>query len=162
MNRATMEKLRATIVEEKFWSNHWKNRAMIGSNCATMKTDSNMTPSCWEVYQKTHKMKGDPSKWVFSKSQMVVSENFIFLDVVGVVNKKGRIYGLGVKAGKYEPSSSRSSDVISPSEYEHMRTAISKMSAENMELKERLKTNEELICASQEESRLVREQSQED
>ena len=30
-----------------------------------------MTPSCWKVYQKTHKMKGDPSKWVSSKSQMV-------------------------------------------------------------------------------------------
>ncbi|AES97948.2 hypothetical protein MTR_5g062110 [Medicago truncatula] len=44
----------------------------------------------------------------------------------------------------------------------HMRTAISKMSAENMELKERLKTNEELIRASQRESRLAREQSQED
>ncbi|AES97172.1 hypothetical protein MTR_5g046450 [Medicago truncatula] len=36
------------------------------------------------------------------------------------------------------------------------------MSAENMELKERLKTNEELIRASQEESRFAREQSQED
>jgi len=34
------------------------------------------------------------------------------------------------------------------------------MSAENMELKERLKTNEELIRASQKESRLAREQSQ--
>ncbi|KEH43854.1 hypothetical protein MTR_1g103480 [Medicago truncatula] len=43
-----------------------------------------------------------------------------------------------------------------------MRTAVSKMSAENMELNERLKTNEELIRASQEESRLVQEQSQED
>jgi len=31
-----------------------------------------MTPSCWEVYIKTHKMKGDPSKRVSSKSQMVV------------------------------------------------------------------------------------------
>jgi len=29
-----------------------------------------MTLSCWEVFQKTHKMKGDPSKWVSSKSQM--------------------------------------------------------------------------------------------
>ena len=70
------------------------------------------------------------------------SDNFIFLDVVGGVDKKGRIYGLGSEAGKYKPSSCRSSD--------------------GKELKERLKTNEELICASQEESRLAREQSQED
>jgi len=88
--------------------------------------------------------------------------NFIFLDIVGGVDKKGRIYGLGATAGKYKPSSSRSFDGISPSEYEHMRTAISKMLAENMELMERSKTNEELIRASHEESRLAREQSQED
>jgi len=88
------------------------------------------------------------------------SHNFIFLDVVGGVDKKGRIYGLGTEAGKYKPSSSRSSDGILPSEYKHMTIAISKMSAENMELKERLKTNEELIRASQKESRLAREQSQ--
>ena len=89
------------------------------------------------------------------------SDNFIFLDVVGV-DKKGRIYGLEAEVGKYKPSSSRSFDGVSPSEHEHMRTAISKMSAENMELKERSKTNEELIRASQEESRLAREQSHED
>ena len=88
------------------------------------------------------------------------SDNFIFLDVVGGVDKKGRIYGLRAEAGKYKSSSSRSSDGISPSEYEHMRSAISKMSDENMELKERLKTNEELIRASQEDSRLAQEQSQ--
>ena len=82
------------------------------------------------------------------------SDNFIFLDVVGGVGKKGRIYGLGDRGRKIS-SSSRSSDGISPYEYEHMRTAISKMSAENMERKERLKTNEQLIRASQEESRLA-------
>jgi len=87
------------------------------------------------------------------------SDNFILLDVVGGVDKKGRIYGLGAEAGKYKPSTSRSSDGISPSEYEQMKTAISKMSAENIDFKERLKTNEELIRASQEESRLAREQS---
>jgi len=42
-------------------------------------------------------------------------------------------YGLEAEAGKYKPSSSRSFDGISPSEYENMGTAISKMSAENME-----------------------------
>jgi hypothetical protein len=43
-------------------------------------------------------------------------------------------------------------DGISPYEYEHMRTVIYKMSIENMALKEQLKTHEELILASQEES----------
>jgi len=38
---------------------------------------------------------------------------------------------LGAEAGKYKPSSSISSDDISPFEYERMRAAISKMSAEN-------------------------------
>jgi len=90
------------------------------------------------------------------------SNNIIFLDVVGGVDKKGHIYGFGPEAGKYKPSSSRSFDGISPSEYEHMRTVISKMSAENMTLKEQLKTHEELICASKGESSLLREQSQED
>jgi hypothetical protein len=70
------------------------------------------------------------------------------------------MYGLGAEAEKYKPSLSISSDGISPSKYDHIRTAISKMSAENMELKERLKNNEELIRASHEESRLAREQSQ--
>jgi len=55
------------------------------------------------------------------------SDNFIFLDVVGGVDKKVRIYGLGAEAGKYRPSSPRSSDGISPYEYEHMRTEMSKM-----------------------------------
>jgi len=59
------------------------------------------------------------------------SDNFIFWDVVGGVDKKGHIYGLGAEAGKYKPSSSISSDDISPFEYERMRAAISKMSAEN-------------------------------
>src|SRR4051812_41909713 len=34
------------------------------------------------------------------------SDNLIFLDVVGGVDKKGRIYGLGPEAAKYKPSKS--------------------------------------------------------
>ncbi|XP_039683086.1 uncharacterized protein [Medicago truncatula] len=128
-------------LEQNWEDNKWKDKAAVNKRnrrssngplhtCGSiptiehskrLKTDSNMTPSCWEVYLKTHKMKGDPSKWVSSKSQMVAdeyerrifernsqqtegddvsndhqSDNFIFLDVVGGVDKKGRIYGLGI------------------------------------------------------------------
>ena len=79
------------------------------------------------------------------------SDNIIFLDVVGGVNKKGRIYGLGPEAGKYKPSRSSRSDGISQSEFEQMR-------AENASLKDKLKAHEELIRASQEDSRFLREQ----
>ncbi|AES64549.1 hypothetical protein MTR_2g026970 [Medicago truncatula] len=90
------------------------------------------------------------------------SDNIIFLDVVEGVDKKGHIYGLGPEAGKYKPSTSIPFDNISPSEYEHMMTVISKMSVENMTLKEQLKTHEELIRSSKVESRLLRERSHED
>jgi hypothetical protein len=79
------------------------------------------------------------------------SDNIIFLDVVGGVNKKGRIYGLGPEAGKYKPSRSSRSDGILQSEFEQMR-------AENASLKEKLKAHEELIRASLEDSRSLREQ----
>ncbi|XP_058781747.1 uncharacterized protein LOC131655966, partial [Vicia villosa] len=86
------------------------------------------------------------------------SDNIIFLDVVGGVDKKGRIYGLGPEAAKYKPSRSSTFDSISSSEYEQMRTVISDLSTENNTLKEKLKTHEDLIRASQEDSRLLREQ----
>ena len=86
------------------------------------------------------------------------SENSIFYDVVGGVNKKGRIFGLGSEAGKIKPSSSRVSDGISNSEYEQMKIFVSNLSEENKTLKEQLQSHSELIRASQEESRLVREQ----
>jgi hypothetical protein len=69
-------------------------------------------------------------------------------------------FGFGV--GKYKHSSFTSLDNISPFEYEHTRAVISKTSAENMALKEKLKTREELIRASHNESRVLREQSRED
>lgn len=87
------------------------------------------------------------------------SDNSIFLDVVGGVDKKGRIFGLGPEAGKYKPSASTTSyDGVSPSEYQQMRTLVTNLSDENKSLKEQLQSHEELIRASQEESRLVREQ----
>jgi hypothetical protein len=80
------------------------------------------------------------------------------LDVVGGVDEKGRIYGLGPEAEKNKPSRSSTYDGISSSEYQHMRTIISDLSAENTTLNEKLKTHEELIHQSQEDSRLLREQ----
>ncbi|KAL2326932.1 hypothetical protein Fmac_020359 [Flemingia macrophylla] len=88
----------------------------------------------------------------------VQSENSTFYDVVGGVNKKRRIFGLGSEVGKYRPSSSRSSDGISNSEYEQMRNLVSNLSQENKTLKEQLQTHSELIRAPQEESQMVREQ----
>jgi hypothetical protein len=67
------------------------------------------------------------------------SDNIIFL------------YGLGPEAGKYKPSRSSRSDGILQSEFEQIR-------AENASLKEKLKAHEELIRASQEDSRFLREQ----
>ncbi|KAK2451908.1 hypothetical protein QL285_010918 [Trifolium repens] len=78
---------------------------------------------------------------------------------VGGVDKKGRVFGLGPEAGKYKPFVSSTSDGISLSEYEHMRAVISNLSAENMILKDQLKTHEDLIRASQEESISTREES---
>ncbi|XP_058767311.1 uncharacterized protein LOC131640986 [Vicia villosa] len=146
------------------------------------KKSSDTSPTCWDLFQKTHRVKGNPEKWVSSKSEMVANEyekriierdsqeapgddvsshqsdNLIFLDVVGGVDKKGRIYGLGPEAAKYKPSKSFTSDCISSSEYEQMRTVISDLSVENKTLKDKLKTREDLIRASQEDSRLLREQ----
>ena len=93
------------------------------------------------------------------------SDNSIFMDVVGGVNKKGRIYGLGSEAGKYKASTSRSFDGIFHSEYEQMKSLVSSLTVENKTLHERLEThedrfrsNEELIRSSQEESHILREQ----
>ena len=79
------------------------------------------------------------------------SDNIIFLDVVGGENKKGCIFGLGLKAEKYKSSRYSRSDDILQSRFEQKR-------AENASLKKQLKAHEELIRASQEDSRFLREQ----
>ncbi|KAJ1412533.1 putative transposase, Ptta/En/Spm, plant [Sesbania bispinosa] len=94
------------------------------------------------------------------------SDNSIFLDVVGGVNKKGRVYGIGSEAGKYKSSTFASSSYsVSAPEYEQMRVLVSTLTAENKSLQDRLQTheerfhsNEELIRSSQEESRRLRDQ----
>ena len=77
------------------------------------------------------------------------SNNSIFLDVVGGVTKKGRIYGLGPEGMKYKPSTcGTSSDGISQSEYEQMRTLIANLTAENKNLNDRFRVTEELVRSS--------------
>ncbi|WJX91539.1 hypothetical protein P8452_73302 [Trifolium repens] len=39
-----------------------------------MKKDSNVSPTCWALFQRTHKVKGDPSKWVSTKSEKVATD----------------------------------------------------------------------------------------
>ncbi|CAK8534903.1 unnamed protein product [Lathyrus sativus] len=190
------------ILEEKWNDDKWKRKSEInthnrrssdgplhtGGSIPTtehykrLKESSDANPTCWDLFQKTHRVKGNPNKWVSTKSEMVANEydkrilerdsqeapgddvsshqsdNNIFLDVVGGVDKKGRIYGLGPEAAKYKSYRSSTFDGISSSEYEQMRTVIFDLSAENNTLKEKLKTHEDLIHASQEDSRLLREQ----
>ncbi|WJX29777.1 hypothetical protein P8452_18382 [Trifolium repens] len=191
------------IMDNKWKEDNWKKKAELnkvnrissngplhtGGSIPTtehykrLKKSSDTSPTCWQLFQTTHKYKGDPNKWVSTKSEAVANEyekriverdtqeplgddasihqaddDDIFLDVVGGVDKKGRVYGLGTEAGKYKPSRSSTYGGISPSEYQHMRTIISDLSAENTTLKEKLKTHEELIHQSQEDSRLLREQ----
>ncbi|KAL2322105.1 hypothetical protein Fmac_026484 [Flemingia macrophylla] len=114
-----------------------------------------MTPTCWDLFQKTHKT-AHGARWVSSKAERIAneyerrlseresqqslgdgvfsvkSENSIFYDVVGGVNKKRRIFGLGSETGKYKPSSSRSSDGISNFEYDQMRNLVSNFSQERL------------------------------
>ncbi|XP_020209038.1 uncharacterized protein LOC109793973 [Cajanus cajan] len=141
-----------------------------------------MTPTCWDLFQKTHKT-ANGNTWVSSKAERIVneyerrlserqsqqlsghhvassvqSENSIFYDVVGGVNNKGRIFGLGSEAGKYKPSSSTFLYGFSTPEYEQMKNLVSNLSEENKTLKEQLQSHAYLILASQEESWLVREQ----
>ncbi|WJX26092.1 hypothetical protein P8452_15067 [Trifolium repens] len=52
---------------------NWKQHGIkIVGKASHKKKDSNVSPTCWALFQKTHKVKGDPSKWVSSKSEMVV------------------------------------------------------------------------------------------
>ncbi|TKY62948.1 hypothetical protein E2542_SST12813 [Spatholobus suberectus] len=64
-------------------------------------------------------------------------DNNIFYDVVGGMNSKGRMFGLGSEIGKYKSSSSSmSSNGISLSEYDQMRSLVSKVIEEKKNLKE--------------------------
>ena len=63
-------------------------------------------------------------------------DNTIYLDIVGGVNKKGRVYGLGSGSLSYFASSSNSAipEGISTSQYENLTSTISAL---NIELQEK-------------------------
>ncbi|KAJ1406515.1 hypothetical protein SESBI_25059 [Sesbania bispinosa] len=94
------------------------------------------------------------------------SDNNIFLNVVGGVNKKGRVYGLG--SGGWEIQVFYFCLIIisvSSSEYEQMKVLVSSLTTENKSFKTVCRlirkdyvSNEELVRSSQEESRLLRDQ----
>ncbi|WJX95097.1 hypothetical protein P8452_76456 [Trifolium repens] len=142
-------KMRA-ILDDKWKEDNWKRKAElnkvnrisydcplhIGGSIPTtehykrLKKSSDTSPTCWQLFQTTHKIKGDPNKWVSKKSEGIANkyeekiverdsqeplgddasihqaDDIIFLDVVGGVDKKGPIYGLGPEAEKYKPSRS--------------------------------------------------------
>lgn len=65
------------------------------------------------------------------------SDNNIFLEVVGGVDKKKRIFGLGPEGQNQFPSSTQSAR-ISVSEYMQMKTECMQIKAENQILKEQM------------------------
>ncbi|XP_020208217.1 uncharacterized protein LOC109793165 [Cajanus cajan] len=189
-------------LQQKWNDENWKHKSMTNANNRNssdgslhtggsiptsehfkrLKISTDMTPTCWDLFQKTHKT-ANGNTWVSSKAERIAneyerrlseresqqlsgdhaassvqSENSIFYDVVGGVNDKGRIFGLGSEAGKYKPSSSTFLEGISTPEYQQMKNLVSNLSEENKSLKEQLQSHADLIRASQEESRLVREQ----
>ncbi|RDY12934.1 hypothetical protein CR513_02215, partial [Mucuna pruriens] len=96
----------------------------------------------WFEEFETHKTtKGDT--WVLSKAEMIVQisrddvsshqfNNDMFYDVVGGMNKKGRILGQDSEARKYKlVFSITSSDGISLFEYDQMNSKISNLTEEN-------------------------------
>ena len=58
------------------------------------------------------------------------SDNSIYLDVVGGVTKKGRIYGLGSEAASLAPSTSTASEGCSPSEMDFMRSLVADLTSQ--------------------------------
>ena len=53
------------------------------------------------------------------------SDDAIYLEVVGGVNKKGRIYGLGPVAERYKRVDASSSTSVSTSEFETLKSLVS-------------------------------------
>ena len=59
------------------------------------------------------------------------------------MNKKGRIYGLGPVAKKYKLGHASSSDSVSISEYEAMKSLVVGLTSTNKELEKKIKTYDE-------------------
>ncbi|KAJ1404631.1 putative transposase, Ptta/En/Spm, plant [Sesbania bispinosa] len=105
-------------------------------------------PTCFELYERLHRPKGRPNKWLNEKQGKIVemyqsqiaesqshsregssqqSANSIYLEIVGGINKKGRIFGLGSQATTLKNSStshSISTDGASSREVVAMKAKI--------------------------------------
>ncbi|XP_058751562.1 uncharacterized protein LOC131624640 [Vicia villosa] len=85
-----------------------------------MRVELHREPTCFEFYQRLHRPKGKPNEWfnetedkiaemyqtqIFEKNSQSgggsneqstqQSDNDVYMNVVGAINKKGRIFGLG-------------------------------------------------------------------
>ncbi|XP_045804064.1 uncharacterized protein LOC123897458 [Trifolium pratense] len=90
-----------------------------------MRMELNREPTCFEVYQRMHKPKGKSNEW-FNKEQALIAESYqtklfernsqigegsnqqsddsIYMEVVGGINKKGHIFGLGSQVATIKES----------------------------------------------------------
>ncbi|XP_058772808.1 uncharacterized protein LOC131646885 [Vicia villosa] len=94
-----------------------------------MRVELHREPTCFELYQRLHRPKGKPNEW-FNEEQAKIAEmyqtqmfeknsqsgegsseqstqqsdNNIYMEVVGGINKKGRIFGLGSQAATIKES----------------------------------------------------------
>ncbi|XP_057440246.1 uncharacterized protein LOC130732151 [Lotus japonicus] len=174
------------VMEQKWKEDaEWKRKAAINSNnrksssgplhtggsipssehFRRLEKSSEKKPDNWELFEITHKLKNDPTKWVSPVAEKIAvdfetqiaardsqenedgahkkSNDEIYLEVVGGANKKGRIYGLGAEAVKFKRYKATSSHGVSPSEYETMRNLVSTLTEENKKLKGKMETYDE-------------------
>ncbi|KAJ1415044.1 Transposase-associated domain [Sesbania bispinosa] len=119
-----------------------------------MRKEMDKEPTCFELYERFHRPKGKPNEWHNEKqgkiaemyqSQIVEkqsqsgegssqqSANSIYLEIVGGINKKERIFGLGSQATTLKNSStsqSISTDGASSGEVATMKAKIDALTAE--------------------------------
>ncbi|WJX13024.1 hypothetical protein P8452_03466 [Trifolium repens] len=122
-----------------------------------MRVKLNREPTCFEVYQRMHKPKEKSNEW-FNEEQAQIAESYqtklferdsqrdegssqqsddsIYMEVVGGINKKGLIFGLGSQAAaikeslKFSPSIS--TDVVQPDKVAAMEAKIEELTILNM------------------------------
>ncbi|XP_039682842.1 uncharacterized protein [Medicago truncatula] len=146
-----------------------------------MRVELDREPTWFEIYDKLHRPKGKPDGW-FNETQARIAEmyqtqmfekhsqsgeissqqpteeihNDIYMEIVGGINKKGHIFGLGSQAvvvkESLRPSRSISTDVPSSKEVAAMEAKIEALTAElekkNLEqetLKQKMERLEQMI-----------------
>ncbi|KAK2369900.1 hypothetical protein QL285_082998 [Trifolium repens] len=120
-----------------------------------MRVELNREPTCFEVYQRMHKPKEKSNEW-FNEEQALIAESYqtklferdsqrdegssqqsddsIYMEVVGGINKKGLIFGLGSQAAAIKESlkflPSISTDVVRPDKVAAMEAKIEALTIE--------------------------------